>query len=147
MNIFQKADYFLISRIFQPIVDWSQKQPLWWMLQTAHLTTLLFLMRASARFPDAGLVNLQNISGLIVAFAMYAATKMPGGQEIWASSLFVRTLMLWGFCIDLILLFLVPPSFLGMASTAYSLSLCAHVYFACCKPPKPKVQKTKLAYQ
>lgn len=147
MNIFQKADYFLISRIFQPIVDWSQKKPLWWMLQLAHFTTIVFIMRASARFPDRGVINVFTIGGVLMMIVFYATARSSRGQQIVAESFLTRMLFLFSALIDVTTLILLAPTFIYVSDMVYSLGIVSYTYFSCCKPPKPKVPRTKLAYQ
>ena len=150
MNPIHRLDRWLIDKPYQSIVDLTQRQPAWLVRQCALLTAVTTIMKfatlgGSAWVTALGMLALLAIAATTFVHPIFAAL----GGQFWA-----RAVMLASFAFDAVLLVLalyvadrIPASLLGRIAVGVIIdALCASCYyFAACKPPRPRVPRTKLA--
>lgn len=135
----EKFDYFLIS-FYQSLVDFFQKKPVWWVRQIAHgflvLTLLLTLFGTETAFQ---VVINSAVTAIFYAYSRSEAETASLGSAGWIRVL-IFMLCFWAAFLDS---FWAEPT--AGLSIAREILFFSAYYFGACKPPKPKVPKTKFA--
>lgn len=128
-------DKFLLRR-HQQIVDWLQKQPSWICRQLAlfiHLTNGM-LAFVSDDLPGV-LLNV------LLGFLYVGITFSPSLLTHFGS----KPYRLIG--VSTVFIFVILPGVLGILTNYSMMTVClfaSYLYFAGCRPPKPRVPKPKL---
>jgi lysylphosphatidylglycerol synthetase-like protein (DUF2156 family) len=149
MNPFLRLDAFLLARVFQPVVNLSQRQPMWWVQQSSVLAFLLLVMSGVLRgwaWPLAvtllvfvPLALLVSLSPLLMA--MFGAWSMYRMLLTWV---WLLVTALWAVA------WLIVAS-RGLAGADDGLLLpdrlssaaqLAMAFFAACRPPAPPKRRT-----
>ena len=119
MNLFRRIDALLLARVFQPVVDLSQRQPIWWVQQSAVPAALL-LSRSAVLVAWIGSCDLWRMIALWLTLTTFAMLLTVW----WASSA------------------LGQPFTLPVLDNLASVVQVALLFFAACRPPKPRVPRT-----
>jgi hypothetical protein len=147
VNLFLRADEALVRHVFQPIVDVSQKRPLWWFRKLLGVVCLSAMFDVALR----GLDSLLTPAGVINLVA--CTVSVAGLSLIATSDLFVAIvgemvslrLSLTGFLVVPLaanILLGLPTSAAQAAGYTQSAAIIAMLYFAACRPPKPPLRKS-----
>jgi len=146
--MFQKLDQWLISRVFQGIVDLSQRQPAWWVRQLSMLVALCGV--AWFAFVQGGR------SGLHVIYLLCILALAAGG---WAYSMVPELLRqgmgAWNnirvwyvpLCLVSWTIAIVAPDAEVVAYACVVVAMLCLLYFAACEPPRPREPRRKMAGQ
>ena len=139
--ILSKVDSFTIS-IYQSIVDFFQKKPMWWLREISYIFFAVAIMMAF--FSRSG--GFLTAIDLILAWFFYdyssseAQTASFGENDIFR--LFIAAL-----CLISIVLSFLEKDFNAIDTTLMVIRNVLFVsayYFAACKNPAPKVPHRKL---
>lgn len=146
MKLFRRIDAFLIARVFQPVVDLSQRQPIWWAQQSAILMAVLVVM--------SGVLNgwgwAITLTTFVAVPASLLVSRSPvlvawiGAWQIW------RIMSTWMTAVSLALLLAVwwavsslgEPFPLSVLDKLPGLAQLSMMFFAACKPPPPRAPRT-----
>jgi hypothetical protein len=142
-----KLDKWLISRVFQGIVDLSQRQPAWWVRQAAGLAVLSvaaeFVFRPGRGFFDwLGLIAVIVMCGYLCLLSL-SPSLMAELMVDWNWLRMVYAVMAVADLISAVL----APSERHVAGAFVMGSLAAMLYFAACEPPRPREPRRKMAGQ
>lgn len=133
-----RIDAWIIERIYQQIVDWSQRKPAWFGRQVAIAQIIVVLLQPLF-IPSFGMYTVALgllAAGLCFYWARNDATFATNGRlGRWVGlRLFMLTLVFVGPIAD------VHP-----ATNLRSLLCVSWFYFSACRPPKPREPKHRLA--
>ena len=136
MKLLVEIDNFVTENIYQKIVDISQKQPSWWMLQS--IIAVLVLSTLSTVFRE---VNAFHVIAIVLIFSFVVITyKYPyallndGKSSVdYFIKIFLWFMLLTGFVVEINVV-----NTIGIISDAAFISF---IYFSSCKPPAPPKKK------
>lgn len=146
MSPLRRIDGFLLARVFQPVVDLSLRQPVWWARQCA-----------------VAYVVLQLVSGLLwgwgwtlvlalLVFPVFAwlVTATPARSAAFGADWRFRGFVLCLVLVQMALLVLVlvlagSVGGLQVLGCLSGFAFTAMVYFCACSPPRPRVPRARLA--
>lgn len=124
-------DNFVTENIYQKIVDASQKQPSWWVIQSAIAMLLIQVFRA---YFTESFVQLLFTAIYVFCVCVYADDMVGNVTEADTFGKVLGTvLIITRFFIEL-----NTVNVLGIISDLVFVSL---VYFSTCKPPAPPKKK------
>jgi hypothetical protein len=146
MNLFRRIDAFLIARLFQPIVNVSQRQPIWWAQQSAILMAVLLVMCGVLEgwaWPLVLAVCITVPAALLVSRSPVLLAWL-GSWQFW------RVMSTWMTVVSFALLLLVwwavstlgEPFPLPVLDNLSGLAQLSLMFFAACKPPPPRAPRT-----
>ena len=138
MNPFKKLDDFIVDKIYQQIVDLTQKEPRWLVCQMLLATNLINIMDLAF---GGQMANV--LIGLFCYGLMYVVMLTPAYVSMISIATFQRVL-LGVFGVLTIINFLANTTahttIVLLRDILYFSAWC----FISCRPPKPRVRKTKL---
>lgn len=145
MSVFHRIDSWLIEGPYQAVVDFSQRQPAWWGRQCAIGYLVMTCVHIAVRHGDQAWLDYVILAAALLAAPMqWLVTLLPAWFASMGESRFLRLSILAIALPDLLGLF-------GQNPAAWASDLLCHVaavsycYFAACKPPRPRVPRTRLA--
>lgn len=138
-----KLDNFLIERVFQPVVDFSQRKPRWWALQMGILMTILSGLSAFLfGWHWTVFAMLLAWPALTVVVCISDETCSNYGAvrgNRWFTLLSFAVLCPLGITVLLVYGHAKPSNF--FAGLVMSANV-AFNYFAACRPPTPPRRRT-----
>lgn len=146
MSPLRRIDGFLLARVFQPVVDLSQRQPVWWARQCAVAHVVLQLV--SGLLWGWGWVLV--LALLLFPVFAWLVTATPARAAAFGADWRFRGFVL---CLQLVqmallALVLVLVGSLQSREVLGFVVLCvftALVYFCACRPPRPPVPRGRLS--
>lgn len=156
MSALATVDQWLIGHLYQPIVDWTQRQPAWLARQAITACALLVACGTTAFMHDGSGWAVALFVALCLVYAVI--TLSPAffaalGSGPFAFSSRITALVIVGY----------HSAWLAVATMAriegdaafvwmllwwkwgWAIAMGSYFYFAACEPPRPKVPRTKLA--
>lgn len=137
MNYFTKIDTFLIERVYQPIVDLSERQPRWLAEQCAWGMIAGCAVRAGLRPTNELSTWVLLAMALVVAVWLLFVARSGFTFSVVRGFTWWRAFLVVFLPIDLLHLTL-QPSALGATRLFDTLLSLSYVYLACCQPPRPR---------
>lgn len=146
MKLFRRIDAFLIAQVFQPVVNLSQRQPIWWAQQSAILMAVLLVMCGVLDGWSWSIV----LSVCIAVPASLLVSRSPvlvawiGAWQFW------RIMSTWMTAVSAAMLLAVwwvvsslgEPFPLPVLDNLAGLAQLSMMFFAACKPPPPRAPRT-----
>lgn len=132
-------DAFLINRVFQPVVDASQRTPVWWVRQTGVLFLIITAMSGALVewHWSVVLVLLIMPVGLFVATSSPAMLAMVGDVPVYRKINIVVTAVGVGSRVAIVMFLDAVFDTRVALSIACLVVWLALVCFAACRPPAP----------
>jgi hypothetical protein len=136
MKLLAAIDNFITENIYQKIVDISQKQPTWWMLQS--IIAVLVLSILSTVFRE---VNAFHVIGIILTFCLvifthkYSYALLNDGKS--SVDYFIKTFL----CFMLLTGFIVEINAVNAIGIISDIAMISFIYFSSCKPPATPKKK------
>ncbi len=153
-----RIDRWLIESVFQPIVDMTGKQPASLARNSLLLSAIILIIRYFLVYHPDGSSFAWLVAGLAACGGMVFCSYLPYFHEAFAQMLWLRLfeLSLLSLNIGCSFIVLISPLFIKdipteLSSKAFgfetvismlfsTLSIC-FVYFAACKPPRPRAPR------
>lgn len=144
MNLFARIDAWLIAGPFQTVVDISQRKPEWWAQQSLIATLVLECIRQVVFIkPSDWIAYALLFLGALCLAGMWLFTLSPALLAYAGSDRRLRAMLVVLSLFRIPVLFTAPErAVIGLVCDACYLSF---FYFAACKPPRPRVPRSKLA--
>lgn len=145
MNMLSRIDDWLIEGPYQAVVDLSQRQPAWWARQCVIGHLVMTCIRIAINPADQPWLNYAILGACLVVSPMqWLVTLLPSWFAGMGASRLTRLLLLGLALLRLLGLFGPNPAIciLALLGDVVLMSFC---YFAACKPPRPRVPRTRLA--
>ncbi len=141
-NLLTRLDTWLIDNPYQGLVDISQRKPTWWAQQCVLGSLVMFVIQF-VLFPQPGVWKPYAFLGVntITLSVLWLATLSPA-LFAWIGAArpvrcFILVLLLTNLYID-------EPT-RDVLVLFGNFGVTSVYYFAACKPPRPRVPRTKLA--
>jgi hypothetical protein len=141
-----RIDEFLVNKVYQSIIDWSQKDSAWWVREMAFFGILYTIMRIVCHvlgfdFDTKSIVGMVIDILCCVMFYMWSFDRIlmaSIGSANWIRKIFMIAIPIFAM-IDLKSVpFNIPMDVIILSS----------YFFAACRPPTPrKKTQSKLALQ
>jgi hypothetical protein len=135
----ERIDEWLINHIYQPIIDWSQRDGAWWIQQMCTAAVIFDLVCVLSLIMEMGIEKRSFFSlGIQIACAVYFV--------IWARSK-VRVAMIgtarWfrKFFLVLLPFIMIADVFKFPLNIPVDLVFMSIYFFAACRPPKPREKR------
>lgn len=144
--LLQRLDQWLIDTPYQGLINWSQRQPAWWVEQCAAAIAVCAITEAALK-PELGAWEYFGLLlSLVLATGFFFYSRLPAVLVHAAKNDRFRRLILALTILGWAAMAISPKlkaglSALSLASDVLPLSVW---YFAACKPPKPREPRKKL---
>lgn len=141
----RRLDAFLVTRVFQAVVDLTQRQPAWCARQCALLGAV-----CTALWPYFTDASLLSAAVVLVGFLVLAAISLiPGAAAAVGAVTWIRILYLLVSVFDAAILALAALAVLPSDTARFAFSMALDLawfgfyYFAACRPPRPRVPRPR----
>lgn len=143
----ERIDQWLIDRVFQPIVDWSQREGAWWVRETAFFCVIYLVIRLVAQY--LGYIHdARAAGGIAIDFACSAFFCWWARDRVRVANLGTASTMRKFFIVYSVVA--VPLDIWRYPFNLPSdIIFMSFYFFAACRPPKPREKretKPKLAF-
>ena len=144
MNLFARFDAWLIAGPYQAIVDLSQRKPAWWAQQSLIATLVMEGIRQVVFIKPAGWFAYTMLFLVVLCLAgMWVFTLSPALLAQAGSDRRLPAFLVVLSLFRIPVLFTAPErAVIGLVCDVCYLSF---FYFAACKPPRPRLPRSKLA--
>jgi len=137
----RRIDTWLLARVYQPVVDATQKQPAWLARQCVLAWGLANIIGAFIFERPAWILVLALAAAAVLTAATYAPPLLAGSTNLW-----FRALLLVFTALDVVMWATDTTPARWALSTVLDTAFTSFYYFAACRPPKPRVPRARLAY-
>ncbi len=144
--MFTEIDTWLINRVFQPIVDWSEKQPAWWYQQCIGASAVAYAI-GLVLYPAERLGDAFDWAWVaFMAFLFVGMFRDSANPALLAGrGPGLRWMLVGVAAVGLVISVSKAEPDLP-ASIAFNVVFTAAFFFAACKPPRPRLPRGKLAF-
>lgn len=153
MNAIEQIDMMARERIFQPLIDASQRMPRWWGGNAGWLFAVTYVMQYVLKDGPmvAGISDaLRVLSGAAFIFVIHGRTQSDAEFAEVGGYRLTRLMMLalWAFGLGTKVLALMLTAYMPTAFAACveinTLAMVAVFYFSACRPPAPPKARHQL---
>ena len=142
-------DGWLIGSLYQRLINWSQRGPMWWVEQSSTAMLVLSVLRFAMTENTNTSSYLNLVVGVIMSSMFFFLARVQGLLASMAANYGLRVLVLGLstisatlYLVNLVLcLALFKSIHLPLINAGFQLAFVSVYYFAACKLPPPREPK------